>query len=94
VSIPSPRTVRSPARIVRTTADPGGSVFVVFEHFRQGAILVLVSSPVLQRALGLTHRQLLGAEATALIFQDAVLDSEVRPVAWLPVPGAGSARAA
>ncbi len=84
MSIPSPRTVRSPARIVRTTANPGGTCWVVFELWRQSAITVPVSSAVLQQALGLAHRQLLGAEATALICVDAVLETEVRPVAWQP----------
>ncbi|MEY9842747.1 hypothetical protein [Streptacidiphilus sp. EB103A] len=85
MSIPSPRTVRSPARIVRTTTDSGGTCSVVFELWRQSAITVPVPSPVLQQALGLTHRQLLGAEATALICVDAVLETEVRPVAWQPI---------
>jgi hypothetical protein len=94
VSTLSPRTVRSPARVVRTTTDPNGTCFVVFERWRQAAITVPVSSPVLQRALGLTHRELLGAQATALICEAAVLDSEVRPVAWRAVPAARPVRAA
>jgi hypothetical protein len=73
------RTVRSAARVVRTTTD---TAFVVFASWRNAAITVSVPSVVLQRALGMTHRQLLGAEATALISPDAVLDHEVRPCAW------------
>jgi hypothetical protein len=73
---------RSPARVVRLTT---GSAFVSFTLWRKGQILVAVDPIVLQQALGLSRDRLLGAQATAVIWTEAVLDSEVGPTAWRPV---------
>jgi hypothetical protein len=74
--------VRSAARVVRVGGD---TAFVVFERWRNAAITVSLPCGVLEQTLGLGRHQLLGAQASARIIPDAVLDSDVCPTAWRPV---------
>jgi len=72
---------RLAARVVRVGAD---TCFVVLPEWRP-AIAVPVPTTLLLVVTGLTRSELRGAELTALVRPDAVLDSDLAARDWRPV---------
>jgi len=82
---PLPYT-RQLARVVRVQAT---TVFVTFEAWCQGQILVAVPLAGLRRSIGLEDWALRGAVLSAEVRLDAVLDTDLAPRNWRVVNRAG-----